>query len=685
VKLIASHGTLQLATTAGLSFLIGTGTGGDAVLEFTGTATDINAALNGLELVPTTDFNGVSTLTIQTDDKGYSGSGTPLTDTDVITITVTPTPDNPFATHDPGSFNSTLTALSPISYWRLGETVPGPLIDSGTAGNDAANNGIILGGPGAISGDADGAIHVDAPGYIEIAHDPAYLLDDGTVQMWFKLDAIGGVQTLFSKDATTFLNGGHLDISVQNDGRVEVRLQSVGSENFVNSPGAVSAGRWYHVAFSFGSQGMALYLDGQLVDSNTYAGGLGTTSGGSGNNEPITLGVSSMNSGPGVVTPVTNYMHGDLDEVAIFDGALSADQIGDLFAAGVQNYVIIEDSALVVTAREGVLANDFDADGDPLNAILVSGPSSAAAFTLNPDGSFSYTPLANFSGTDSFTYRASDGVTPSNLATATITVTPVNDVPTLVNNSGLTLNEGATAGIATIALGVTDPDIPVQTLTYSVTTAPAFGQLLRAGAPTASFTQADIDSGLLSYVHDGSDTTADSFSFTLSDGAGGILGTTVFNITVNPVDDTPPFAVTNTGGLVFQGGTDPILNTELRYDDTENPAGVAYSVTTLPANGQLELTSAVGTAINSFTQADIDAGLVVYVHNGTPTVSDSFTFSVNDGLGNLIGSQVFNINVTVNNPPVINDQILSIDENSLAGTVVGTLAASDPDAPDRCW
>jgi hypothetical protein len=275
VKLIASHGTLQLATTAGLSFLIGTGTGGDAVLEFTGTATDINAALNGLELVPTTDFNGVSTLTIQTDDKGYSGSGTPLTDTDVITITVTPTPDNPFATHDPGSFNSTLTALSPISYWRLGETVPGPLIDSGTAGNDAANNGIILGGPGAISGDADGAIHVDAPGYIEIAHDPAYMLDDGTVQMWFKLDAIVGVQTLFSKDATTFLNGGHLDISVQNDGRVEVRLQSVGSENFVNSPGAVSAGRWYHVAFSFGSQGMALYLDGQLVDSNTYAGGLG--------------------------------------------------------------------------------------------------------------------------------------------------------------------------------------------------------------------------------------------------------------------------------------------------------------------------------------------------------------------------------------------------------------------------
>ncbi len=67
--------------------------------------------------------------------------------------------------------------------------------------------------------------------------------------------------------------------------------------------------------------------------------------------------------------------------MAIFTNALSADQIGDLFAAGVQNYTIDEDTNLVVSTREGVLANDFDADGDPLSAVLVTGPASAASFT----------------------------------------------------------------------------------------------------------------------------------------------------------------------------------------------------------------------------------------------------------------------------------------------------------------
>jgi hypothetical protein len=431
VKLIASHGTLKLATTAGLSFLIGTGTGGDAVLEFTGTATDINAALNGLELVPTPDFNGISTLTIHTDDKGYSGSGTPLTDTDVITITVTPTPDDPLATDDPGAYNATVLSMSPISYWRLGETIAGPLADSGAAGNDAVNQGVILGGPGGISGDGDGSIHVDQPGYVEIPHIPAYSLDDGTVQMWFKVDAIAGVQTLFSKDATTYLDGGHLTINVQSDASLHVRFQSVASDNNVSSaPSAVNAGQWHHVAFSFGSQGMALYLDGALVDTNTYAGGLATTSGGSGNVEPIALGASTKNSAAGQVTPnMDEFMHGDIDEVAIFGSQLSADQIGDLFAAGVQSYVVTEDNTLVVGAREGVLANDFDADGESLSAQFVSGPASAASFTLNADGSFSYTPLANFYGTDTFRYQAIAGGTPSNIATATITVTPQNDNP----------------------------------------------------------------------------------------------------------------------------------------------------------------------------------------------------------------------------------------------------------------
>ena len=55
-----------------------------------------------------------------------------------------------------------------------------------------------------------------------------------------------------------------------------------------------------------------------------------------------------------------------------------------------------------------MLANDTDMDGDALTAVLVSGPAHGT-LTLNPDGSFTYTPAANYNGADTFTYKANDG------------------------------------------------------------------------------------------------------------------------------------------------------------------------------------------------------------------------------------------------------------------------------------
>ena len=83
-------------------------------------------------------------------------------------------------------------------------------------------------------------------------------------------------------------------------------------------------------------------------------------------------------------------------------------------------YSTFEDAPLVVSAS-GVLANDSDVEGGPLLAVLVSGPTSGTLL-LNSDGSFTYTPTAAFFGTDSFTYRASDGADQSGVATVTITV-----------------------------------------------------------------------------------------------------------------------------------------------------------------------------------------------------------------------------------------------------------------------
>ena len=86
-----------------------------------------------------------------------------------------------------------------------------------------------------------------------------------------------------------------------------------------------------------------------------------------------------------------------------------------------------EDVPLTVATGMGVLSNDFDPQDLPLTAELVSGPSNGT-LTLNSDGSFSYTPSANFNGTDSFTYVANNGVEAGPVMTATIVVQPLNDV-----------------------------------------------------------------------------------------------------------------------------------------------------------------------------------------------------------------------------------------------------------------
>jgi len=87
-----------------------------------------------------------------------------------------------------------------------------------------------------------------------------------------------------------------------------------------------------------------------------------------------------------------------------------------------------EDTAVTVAAP-GVLGNDTDVNGDALSAVLATNPGHGTV-QLNANGGFTYTPAANYHGSDSFTYRANDGTASSPAATVTLTVRSVNDVPT---------------------------------------------------------------------------------------------------------------------------------------------------------------------------------------------------------------------------------------------------------------
>lgn len=136
--------------------------------------------------------------------------------------------------------------------------------------------------------------------------------------------------------------------------------------------------------------------------------------------------------------------------------AITVTPVNDPPSAGSDGYSTAEDTTLTVPTAQGVLAGDQDVDGDTLTAVLASGPSQALAFTLNADGSFTYTPAPNFTGTDAFTYRASDGAATSAPATVTITVTAVNDTPTISAIANRTIDWNTSTGPIPFTIGDAD-------------------------------------------------------------------------------------------------------------------------------------------------------------------------------------------------------------------------------------
>src|SRR5439155_1266334 len=105
VTLTATNGTITLASLTGLSFSFSDGNGAsagdgtaDTTMTFRGSLADVNAALDGLAYSPNANFNGSASLTITSNDRGFTGSGGAKTDTDVVAITVDAVNDAPVNT-----------------------------------------------------------------------------------------------------------------------------------------------------------------------------------------------------------------------------------------------------------------------------------------------------------------------------------------------------------------------------------------------------------------------------------------------------------------------------------------------------------------------------------------------------------------------------------------------------------
>src|SRR5207245_4075619 len=146
--------------------------------------------------------------------------------------------------------------------------------------------------------------------------------------------------------------------------------------------------------------------------------------------------------------------------------------VNDAPVAANDSYTTNEDTALTVAAP-GVLANDTDVDSTTITAVLAAGPAHGT-LTLAANGSFSYTPAANYNGTDSFTYKANDGALDSNIATVAITVTAVNDPPVAVNDN-VTTDEDTPLTLAAPGVLGNDSDIDSATITAILVAGPAHG------------------------------------------------------------------------------------------------------------------------------------------------------------------------------------------------------------------
>jgi VCBS repeat-containing protein len=326
---------------------------------------------------------------------------------------------------------------------------------------------------------------------------------------------------------------------------------------------------------------------------------------------------------------------------------------------------------------------------EPAGLLKLSGTTltSGGTFTQADINAGLVTYTAPASGTtDSFTFTLSDGAGGTiGSTTVSITLTSGNTSPTVAVNTGLPLNEGATATIANANLQVTDSEQGAVSLTYTLDAVPGRGLLKKSGTTlnvNDTFTQADIDGGLITYVHDGSETTSDSFSFLISDGAGGTVGSTTFAFTVTPVNDSPVLT-TNAGLTVLEGAAATVIsNSLLSVSDVDNTAGqIVYTLTTIPAGGTLAKSGLALAISDTFTQADVDAGLITYAHAGGESPSDSFQFTVSDGAGGTIAATSFAITVTAVNDAPANtiNRTLTLNPGQVVAISNAILLATDVD------
>jgi hypothetical protein len=481
VQLNATNGTVNLADTTGLTFS-GNGT---AAATFTGTIANINLRLNGAYFTPTSTFTGAATLQIVTSDLGNTGTGGTLTATNTVTINV----------------NS-------LGIFTANQDIGAPSLAGSSTYSGAVNGTYTVKGSGAdiwTPPDQFQYLYRDLPGDGRLTAK----VSSSTQSGGNNTNAKAGV--MFRETTATGSKQAMMNL-----------MQTAGTEFMFRVTADQTPATSGAAALVVAPYWIRITRVGNMITGEYSPDGVTWTTEGTAQ----AVAMASIKVG----LAVTSHDNLKLSTVTYDNVALTTPP-----TAAADVYTTNENATLTVAAR-GVLANDTDPESDALTAVLVSG---TTGLTLNANGSFTYVPPANFTGTTSFTYKANDGVFDSTSVTVTLTVNPHNAAPSFIKgaNQSVTRIVGAqaVAGWATaISQGtgdsgqlvdfvVTNTNNPLFSVQPAVSAAGTLTYTLTgtAGVATASVTIHD-NGGT---ANGGSDTSAvQTFTIPITDYSSAVSG-----------------------------------------------------------------------------------------------------------------------------------------------------------------
>ncbi len=611
---------------------------------------------NTITFTPASDFNGTDSYTYTISD-GNGGS-----DTATVNITINAVNDAPVATDDnytaaqlvelsiaaPGILGndtdvegSSLSAIlvDNVSNGTLSLNADGSFTYTSNSGFNGTDHFTYMAYDGTSNSNI-ATVYISVNNTAPVAVDDEYTTDEDTPLTVLIANSVLANDTDANSDSlfvsaydTTTTNGGTVSMAL--DGTFTytpaANFNGVGldSDTFTYTVSDGSLTDIAIVEIAVNPINDAPTANDQTVDTAEETALLITLTGSDIDGDSITFAIASqptngtlsiLNDDQITYTPNTDFVGQDSFTFTTFDGVLSSvaatitinvTNINDAPVAVDDEYSTDEDTPLVVLAVNGVIDNDSDVDGDALEISAYDATSvNGGSVSMNIDGSFTYTPAANFNGLDSFDYSITDGNISAS-ATVEITVNPINDVP-VAEGQELTTPED-TALLITLF----GEDVDEDELTF-LTTAPTNGVLSGTGSAITYTPNAN-------YVGD------DQFTYTVSDGVDTSEVATIY-ITVTPVNDAPvavaeAYTVVNTASLSIAAAGVLANDTDVEGDSLTAVLNVNV------VNGALVLG-----ADGSFTYTPT-AGFV-----GT----DTFTYHANDGEDD---SNVVTVTITVTAPP----------------------------------